>query len=109
MKGDMTMENNAELIRLEQFVDKLLTKYNELKANFHALEATLRDRDEEIVNLKATIDELSTERAEVGDRVAGLIDRIEQWESEQENPGDDGGEQGEMQANLFETEQENPQ
>ncbi len=103
------MENNAELIRLEQFVDKLLTKYNELKANFHALEATLRERDEEIVNLKATINELSTERAEVGDRVAGLIDRIEQWESEQENPGDGGEDQGGVQGSLFESEQENPQ
>ncbi|HEB51176.1 MAG TPA: hypothetical protein ENI89_11275 [Desulfobulbus sp.] len=103
------MENNAELIRLEQFVDKLLTKYNELKANFLALEATLRERDEEIVSLKATIDELSTERAEVGDRVAGLIDRIEQWESEQGNPDDGGDDQGGMQANLFESEQGNPQ
>ncbi len=103
------MENNAELSRLEQFVDKLLAKYNELKANFHALEATLRERDEEIVSLKATIEELSSERAEVGDRVAGLIDRIEQWESEQANPGERGGDQGGMQANMFGSEQENPQ
>ena len=102
------MENNAELIRLEQFVDKLLTKYNELKANFHALEATLRERDEEIVNLKATIDELSTERAEVGDRVAGLIGRIEQWETEQDDQ-QGGGDQEGVQGTLFEAGEEHHQ
>ena len=35
------MENNAELVRLEEFVDKLLTKYNQLKSDYHAAERAL--------------------------------------------------------------------
>lgn len=74
------MENNAELVRLEEFVDKLLTKYNKLKTDYHALQDTLRERDAECVELKNSVFNLSSERSEVGNRVAGLIDRIEEWE-----------------------------
>ncbi len=77
------MENNAELVRLEEFVDKLLAKYNQLKTDYHALQDTLRERDAECAELKNNIFNLSTERTEVGNRVAGLIDRIENWENEQ--------------------------
>ena len=76
------MENNAELVRLEEFVDKLLTKYNKLKTDYHALQETLQERDTECAELKNTISDLSTERSEVGNRVAGLIGRIEEWENE---------------------------
>jgi len=78
------MENNAELARLEEFVDKLLNKYNQLKADFHALQATLNERDAECAGLKNNIYNLTTERTAVGSRVSGLLDRIEQWESGQE-------------------------
>ena len=101
------MENNAELVRLEQFVDTLLNKYNDLKNRFHALEATLRERDEECAALKDDVAELKNERSEVGSRVAGLLGRIEQWEAEQDElgPGDD---QEEKQSSLFESDnQEN--
>ena len=77
------MENNAELVRLEQFVDTLLNKYNELKGRFHALEATLSERDNECAALKEDIAGLKEERSEVGSRVSSLLGRIEQWESEQ--------------------------
>jgi predicted nuclease with TOPRIM domain len=76
------MENNAELVRLEEFVDKLLAKYNQLKTDYHALQDTLRERDAECAELKNNIFNLSTERTEVGNRVSGLIGRIEQWENE---------------------------
>jgi len=77
------MGNNAELVRLEEFVDKLLTKYNQLKAEYHAVQDTLRQRDAECAELKNTIFTLSTERTAVGNRVSGLLDRIEQWENDQ--------------------------
>jgi len=77
------MENNAELARLEQFVDKLLTKYHELKSEYHAVQATLREREEECLELKDKIAGLSNEQTVVSERVSGLIGRIEQWESEQ--------------------------
>jgi chromosome segregation ATPase len=107
------MESSTELIKLEQFVDKLLTKYHELKDNFHSLQETLRERDSEIADLKGQITELSSERAHVGERVAGLIGRIEEWEAEQvvsfetsaggeEGAESDGGdEQAGLQSSLF--------
>ena len=98
------MENNAELARLEQFVDKMLTRYHELKEEFHALQATLQERDAECADLKNRLDELSSERAVVGERVSGLIGRIEQWEAEQqglETENTETGEQGGVQASLF--------
>ena len=35
------MDNTTELQRLEQFVDKLLNKYNQLKADYLSLQETL--------------------------------------------------------------------
>jgi chromosome segregation ATPase len=99
------MENNAELARLEQFVDKLLTKYNELKDEYHALQATLRERDNECTDLKGQIENLSSERSVVGERVAGLIGRIEQWESEEDaSVVENQDQQGGVQGALFEEE-----
>ena len=98
------MESNAELARLEQFVDKLLTKYRELKEEYHALQATLQERNDECAELKENLAELSSERTVVGERVAGLIDRIEQWENEQDIHSDE--DQGGVQGSLFEAESE---
>jgi uncharacterized coiled-coil protein SlyX len=99
------MEKNEELVRLEQFVDNLLNKYNDLKARFHALEATLAERDMECDGLKADIAELRDERSEVGSRVSGLLGRIQQWEAEQEESPQESDE--EKQGSLFES--ENPE
>jgi chromosome segregation ATPase len=77
------MEYSAELARLEEFVDKLLNKYNQLKSECHVLQETLRQRDAECADLKNKIFDLSAERMEVGSKVTGLLGRIEQWESEQ--------------------------
>lgn len=93
------MEQSAELVRLEEFVDKLLTKYNQLKSEYIALRETLRQREAECNDLKNTVFALSAERTEVGNKVAGLLGRIEQWENEQlttipEGRGEGGGAQG---------------
>ncbi|HHO47034.1 MAG TPA: hypothetical protein ENN06_01025 [Desulfobacteraceae bacterium] len=77
------MENNTELVRLEQFVDNLLTKHKELRDSYQALESRYAEKSAECEKLKDTIAELRIERSEVGSRVSGLLDRIEQWESEQ--------------------------
>ncbi len=103
------MENNAELAKLEQFVDKLLTRYHELKAEFHALQTTLQERDAECVDLKGQLSELSSERVVVGERVSGLIGRIEQWEAEQEGlevESTDNQDQDGVQGSLFEGDSE---
>lgn len=103
------MESKTELAKLEQFVDKLLTKYNELKEECHSLQATLQQRDNECADLKEQLSEFSSERTVVGERVAGLIGRIEQWEAEQEDQpvsGSEEQEQGGVQGALFEEESE---
>ena len=93
------MEQSAELVRLEEFVDKLLSKYNQLKSEYCSLQETARQREEECADLKKKVFALSAERTEVGNKVAGLLGRIEQWESEQlniaaEGPGESSGTQG---------------
>lgn len=101
------MESNAELQRLEEFVDKLLNRYNQLKADHHNLQNTLQERDNEVVELKNNINGLSSERTEVGSRVAGLIGRIEQWEDDHGQEGDaDHEDEGGVQGELFEDEAE---
>ena len=103
------MENNAELVKLEQFVDKLITKYQKLKEEFHALQTTLQERDAECADLKEQVSELSSERVVVGEKVSGLIGRIEQWEAEQEGREEentDNQDQGGVQGSLFEGDSE---
>ena len=95
------MENNTELVRLEQFVDTLLNKYNDLKDRFHALEATLRERDDECAGLKDGISVLKDERSEVGSRVSDLLGRIDQWEADQDEPSREEDE-AEKQDSHFE-------
>ena len=100
------MENNAELVRLEELVDQLLVKYSELKADYHALEEMLQERDTECAELKGTIENLSNERASVSSRVSGLLDRISQWEEDQGKPSADSNDQGGTQGQLFDGDNE---
>jgi chromosome segregation ATPase len=102
------MSNNEELVRLEQFVDNLLTKYRKLQETHHALEASLVEKEAECAKLKETVGELRSERSEVGTRVAGLLERIERWEVEQvaggEAPAEIKVEPEGLQGNLFKKE-----
>lgn len=102
------MKSNEELVRLEQFVDNLLTKYRKLQETHRSLEARLAESEAECARLKETIGELRNERSEVGSRVAGLLERIERWEVEQVEEGE--GQAGikvdpeGLQGNLFKKE-----
>lgn len=101
---DHTMENNAELVRLEQFVDNLLTRHKKLQESYRSLEARFEEKSAECEKLKGTIAELRTERSEVGTRVAGLLDRIEQWELEQKTDAEAEQGEEESQGKLFQKE-----
>jgi len=72
---------NEEFIRLEQLVDTLIDNYTRLQDDHRILEGKLRDSEEECELLKMELAELQEQRSEVGRRVAGLLGRIEQWES----------------------------
>ena len=96
------MENKSELIRLEEFVDNLLAKYKKMKETCATQEIMLEERDIECSKLKGTIAELRSERSVVGERVTGLIDRIERWESELEGDELSGEEDlAKLQGKLF--------
>jgi len=96
------MENKSELIRLEEFVDNLLAKYKQMKETSATLEIMLEERDAECSKLMETIAELRSERSVVGDRVTGLIDRIERWESELEGDELSGEDDlAKLQGKLF--------
>jgi chromosome segregation ATPase len=97
------MEDNAELARLEQFIDKLLAKYKKLQEMYALLDENLAARNAECEKLEEQLAELRTERTTVGKRVAGLIDRIEQWEVDlTEEEASSRMEQEGIQKKLFE-------
>ncbi len=104
------MEQNAELFRLEELVDQLLTKYSQLKSDYQALEEMLQERDTECAELKGKICDLTDERTAVSGRVSGLLGRISQWEDEQGGANsamaDDNTNSGGTQGSLFEGDEE---
>jgi chromosome segregation ATPase len=88
------MDRDTELQRLEEFVEKLLLSFAELKEEKKELLNTLSDRDGSIVDMKGTIAELEnniselegnitskdSERTEISLRVGKLVEQIEDWE-----------------------------
>ena len=101
------MEHKSELVRLEEIVDNVLAKYKQAKKTCANLELMLEERNAECDKLKETIAELRDERGVVGERVAGLIDRIEKWETELET-GELAGDEdlAEQQGKLFQNDQD---
>ena len=73
-----------------------------------ALQETLREREAECASLKNNVFDLSTEKTEVGNRVSGLLGRIQQWEAEQgeEFGGKSGAYGSSIQGTLFSDESE---
>ncbi len=105
------MDRDNELQRLEQFVDKLLASFAELKEEKAILLKKLKDRDAQIVELQGNIASKDSERSEISMRVGKLVEQIEDWElalegdsdSEEELPVEETGEaeEGRVQHNLF--------
>ena len=111
------MERDTELQRLEQFVEKLLLNFAELKEEKKNLLNTLKDRDALIAELEGNITSKDSERTEISLRVGKLVEQIEDWElglddaegetSIQEDGSlEDGAgaeDEGRVQHNLFST------
>jgi len=76
----MTMENIENLALLEAAVDKLLTAINEIKQEKLLLKDRLDGRDQEIVTLKEQLQDLQSERSQIGQRVNSLLNSIDKWE-----------------------------
>ncbi len=75
------MAHGNELERLEGFVAKLLTEYNGLREEKERLLEELHQREEKITMLESELASVQSERSDVGNRVKGLIQQIEVWES----------------------------
>ncbi|WP_136810051.1 hypothetical protein [Desulfosediminicola flagellatus] len=74
------MSNDTELKKLEGFVSKLLQSFQDLKEENGRLIQELQVRDETIVNLNEQLNAKEIEKDEIGSRVNGIIDKIEEWE-----------------------------
>lgn len=99
------MAQGNELERLEGFVAKLLNEYNGLREEKRKLLEELHEKEERIALLEGELSAAQTEKSDVGDRVQGLIEQIEAWES---SLGESEGEkpqsvlqESRMQRNLF--------
>ncbi len=92
------MASENELIRLEQYIERLLAGYSDLKKEKQKVEQKLAelqtlhaDFQAENDKIKKELDSLGSERGVMRDRVNSLIGQIEQWESEieEEAKGED--------------------
>ena len=83
------MEQNEDLARLEQFVEKLIDSHNQLKNENSGINAQLQAKQQEIAELQETIKNLQQDRSVMHNRVTGLIGRIDEWEKsfDQESSG----------------------
>jgi chromosome segregation ATPase len=101
------MKQDSELGRLENFVAKLLDRFNALQADKAKVDELLLEREETIATLEDELASLKDERGEISSRVSGLLGRIEEWEAGVKESGDsDGGERGNpeggvVQGSLF--------
>ena len=78
------MEYDSEIKRLEDFVERLLKGYGQLKSEISDLEQKLQEQEIEHEQLKHQMGTMESERGDLGNRVGRLIDRIEAWEAELE-------------------------
>lgn len=74
------MEQDNELKRLEKFVENLLTRFTELRAEKAVLLQEVRERDEIIEGLRENVSSKDTERSEISLRVGKIVEQIEEWE-----------------------------
>ncbi len=74
------MEHNQDLIRLAGVVEELLGSYNQLKQEKNDLIRTIGERDKNISELQAVIAKMKEEKADVSQRVSGILAALENWE-----------------------------
>ena len=74
------MEQNENLVRLEQFVERLIENHNQLKKESNELTAQLQEKQQEIIDLQETVKCLQEDKGVIHNQVTGLIDKIGEWE-----------------------------
>ncbi len=102
------MDQGSEFERLEQYVNKLIVQFDKLHEENSRLRDTLEQQQSKIESLEKEINSADSERGDISNRIKGLIDRIEEWESAL--PGTDiGPEQSEETNSIDEPEEQNTQ
>lgn len=81
------MEQNEDLIRLAGVVEELLASFNQLKQEKMVLSQTLGEKENYIKELQATVARMKDEKADVSQRVSGILSALENWEKGQDEPG----------------------
>lgn len=74
------MSQDTELQRLELIVEKLLAKYEDLRAENAQLKQELAEKKLRLTDLENNLTAQKTERGEIGKRVSRLVEQIEEWE-----------------------------
>ncbi len=75
------MSQGSEFDRLEQFVGKLLSQYDQLLHKNTQLKRLLQQKEDEIQELKDRVNTADSERGDISSRIKGLIDQIEEWQT----------------------------
>lgn len=82
------MGHEEKLARLEQVVTRMLASYDTLKAEHNELQARLREREQSNRDLQEQVESLRNDREMMHSRVTTLIDKVMDWEKEQDGgPG----------------------
>lgn len=86
------MDQGSEFERLEQYINKLIVQYDKLYEENARLKENLEQQQITIDSLEKKINSADSERGNISNRIKGLIDRIEVWESALSKTGDDANE-----------------
>jgi septal ring factor EnvC (AmiA/AmiB activator) len=81
------MSQDNELRRLEQFVEKLLGRFNELREEKSQLQQKLTAQEQVIGELRRSLAVGDEERSRISQRVGKMVEQIEAWESGLEEGG----------------------
>jgi regulator of replication initiation timing len=74
------MVHEEELGKLEQFVERLIDNYNELKAENSSLKERLEKIEQQNMQKQELVNTLQNDRTVMHERVTGMISKIEDWE-----------------------------
>jgi predicted nuclease with TOPRIM domain len=88
------MEQNQDLIRLAGVVEELLASHHQLKQEKRELVQSVKEKEIYIQELQSSLARLKDEKADVSQRVSGILSVLEKWEK-----GQDGEEEKSLQEN----------
>jgi chromosome segregation ATPase len=78
---EVYMNQGSEFDRLDQYVGRLLAQYDQLLEKTSQLQSLLRQKEDEIRQLQGKVSSADSERGDISNRIKGLIDQIEEWQS----------------------------